>query len=93
MLLIVSHSAARATDQSTDRAPVLGKVNLTELHEVRRDHLPCCVVKLTPLPELERRAAELTRELPHYSEEAAFVVHNERYRRTRLATSPLRIAP
>ena len=91
MLLIVSHSAAQAGEPA---APVaFGKINLVELREVRRDHLPCCVVKLTPLPELERRAAELTRELPHYSEEAAFVVHNERYRRTRLAASPLRIAP
>jgi hypothetical protein len=91
MLLIVSHSAARAADQPTGQQP-LGKINLTELHEVRRDHLPCVVVKLTPLPELERRAAELTRELPQYSEEAAFVVHNERNRRQRLAASPLHLA-
>jgi len=91
MLLIVSHSAARTADQPTSPQP-LGRINLTELYEVRRDHLPCVVVKLTPLPELERRAAELTRELPHYSEEAAFVVHNERYRRQRLAASPLRVA-
>jgi hypothetical protein len=91
MLLIVSHSAARPADQPTGQQR-LGKINLTELQEVRRDHLPCVVVKLTPLPELERRAAELTRELPHYSEEAAFVVHSERHRRQRLAASPLHLA-
>jgi hypothetical protein len=91
MQLIVSHRATGAADQYAGQQ-LFGKINLTELREVRRDHLPCCVVKLTPLPELERRVAELTRELPQYSEEAAFVVYSEKHRRQRLAASPLHLA-
>lgn len=89
MQLTVTHNAAYA-EQAI--ASLSGKVNLLELQQVRRDHLPCVVVRLTPLAELERRAAELCREQPHYAEEAAFVVYDEKLRRQRLATSPLKIA-
>jgi hypothetical protein len=91
MLLTVSHSAARATNQAAAPQPY-GKINLVELHEVRRDHLPSPVVKCAPLSELERRAAEICREQPHYREEAAFVVHDEKRRRLRLSTSPLHLS-
>jgi hypothetical protein len=88
MLLTVSHSAPRATDQAATAQP-FGKINLIELHEVRRDHLPNLIVKCAPLAELERRVAEICREQPHYREEAAFVVHDEKRRRLRLSASPL----
>jgi hypothetical protein len=91
MLLTVSHSAARATDQAA-ALPLFGKINLMELQQVRRDHLPSLVVKCASLSELERRAAEIGREQPHYREEAAFVVHDEKRRRLRLSTSPLHIS-
>jgi hypothetical protein len=74
MLLTVSHSAARATNQAAALQPY-GKINLMKLHKVRRDLLPSPVVKCTPLPELEGRVAEIYREQPYYRKEAAFVVH------------------
>jgi hypothetical protein len=91
MLLTITHTATDSTDP-TAKPQRFGKINLIELYEVRPDQLPSPVVKCAPLPELERRAAEISREQPHYSEEAAFVVHDEKRRRLRLSTSPLHIS-
>lgn len=90
MLLTVSHNTA-SQDITPASIAHFGKVNLSELYQVRRDYLPSMFVKLTPLTELERRAAELCREMPRLAEEAAFVVHEEKTRRLRLAASPLHI--
>ena len=46
-------------------------------------HLPCAVVKLVPLDELARRAAEIVAEQPRFKEEAPLVVALEQYRRAR----------
>lgn len=48
-----------------------------------KEHLPCNVVKLTPLEELERRCAEIAAEQPRFKEEAPIVLANERHRRAR----------
>ena len=66
-------------------APAHAVVNLAELAEVRRAHLPPVLVHLVPLAELGRRARELAREQPRLQEEAAFVVADETARRRRLA--------
>jgi hypothetical protein len=90
MLLTISHSATY--QGGTAPLPPFGKVNLAELYQVRRNHFPSPFIKLTPLAELERRVTELCRETPHFAEEAAFVVHEEKTRRLRLAASPLHIS-
>jgi hypothetical protein len=89
MPLTISHSISY--QESASVIAPFGKVNLAELNQVRRDHLPIPFIKLAPISELERRAAELCRELPRLAEEAAFVLHEEKARRLRLAASPLHI--
>ena len=67
-------------------------VNLLELQEVREHYLPPVLVRLCPLPEIQRRAEELSQEQPRLRQEARFVWREEVYRRARLAGSPLSLA-
>jgi hypothetical protein len=67
-------------------------VNLLELAEVRQHHMPTPLVQFSPLCEVARVAAEVSRKHPRLSEEAAFVVLDEVDRRGRLAGSPLTLS-
>lgn len=73
----------------TTPSPDHGVVNLLELAEVRQHHLPTPLVQFSPLLEVMRRAAEVSRQHPRLREEAHFVLRDEATRRARLAASPL----
>lgn len=67
---------------------------LRDFAELVNTHLPCAVVRLVPLDELERRTAEIAAEKPRFKEEAPLVLAMERRRRARhqglfLETQPL----
>ena len=68
------------TDPLAAPAPTQ-KPCMRDMHELVKNHLPCAVVKLVPLAELERRAAEIVAEHPRYREEAPLVLALEHRRR------------
>ncbi len=53
--------------------------------DLLRDHLPEPLVKLTSLPELERRCHEIVAEHPRFREEAPLLLAGEQRRRRRFA--------
>lgn len=67
--------------------PEAGRVNLRELQEVRKYHMPAMAVRFAKPCQLERVAAEVTRLRPELREETAYVVQEELGRRQRLATT------
>ncbi|MGI4873399.1 MAG: hypothetical protein ACRYFX_19750 [Janthinobacterium lividum] len=77
-------------NQAPDPPPALP--NIRDLHELLHQHLPPpLILKLTPLPELERRLEEITAEHPRFREEAPLVLAGEQQRRQRLSGT-LRLA-
>lgn len=70
---------------NTDSVGPPGKPCIRDLHELLRDHLPENLVKLTPLPELERRCHEIVAEHARFREEAPLVLKGEARRRHRLS--------
>lgn len=75
-----------------DGRPVPGPVNLGELRIVREQHMPTPLLQWASPCQLQRRAAEVSRQHPHLQEEAAFVVADELARRARLTISPLTLS-
>jgi len=67
--------------------PKTGRVNLSELRQVREHHMPAPAVRFASPSELRRVAAEVTRQNPALLEETAFVVEEELGRRQLLATT------
>lgn len=63
-----------------------GRVNLKELREVREHLMPPTAVRFAKPCQLERVAAEITRQRPELREETEFVVQEELGRRQQLGT-------
>lgn len=60
--------------------------SIRDFHELLHQHLPPpLILKVTPIPELERRLDEIVLEHPHLREEAPLVLVGERRRRDRLS--------
>ncbi|WP_210516444.1 hypothetical protein [Hymenobacter terricola] len=70
------------TDPPTP-TPAPKKACIRDMADLVKNHLPCAVVKLTSLDELERRCTEIAAELPRFKEEAPIVLAVERHRRAR----------
>lgn len=66
-----------------------GRVNLNELKEVREHLMPPTAVRFAKPCQLERVAAEITRQRPELREETHFVVQEELGRRQQLAQVPM----
>jgi hypothetical protein len=67
--------------------PTMGRVNLKELAVVREHYMPATAVRFAKPCQLERVAAEVSRQRPELVEETQFVVLEELGRRQMLATT------
>lgn len=65
----------------TPPPPPPRKPCIRDMATLLRDHLPPLILKLTPMKEIKRRAAELERTHPQYREELPLVISGEQRRR------------
>lgn len=73
-----------------------GPISILELRQVKEEHLPDVVVRAMPEADLDRRKMEIDSEFPHFEQETAWVVNDEKLRRRkarhRAAQPKLRLA-